>query len=63
MKLIKVLEILSVYIINQDYPVAAEHDILIFNVHYDEIPEYVLKRLKDLGCFYSEEYDNLIMFT
>ena len=63
MKLIEILKILTPYICSLNYPVSAEHDVLIFNTYYYDIPEDVLEGLKELGCFYSEEYDSLIMFV
>lgn len=63
MKLIEILKILAPYIRNWNYPISAEHDIIIFNTYYDDIPKDVLETLNELGCFYSDEYDNLIMFV
>ena len=63
MKLVEILKILSAYIVNWDYPILAEHDVLIFNVYYDDIPKDVLETLEELGCFYSDEYESLIMYV
>lgn len=63
MKLIEVLKILTPYIYNWDYPIIAEHDVIIFNTYYNDIPKDVLETLDELGCFYSDEYDGLIMFV
>lgn len=63
MELVKVLKILSAYIADWKYPISAEHDVIIFNVDYNSIPKDVLETLDGMGCFYSEEYDSLIMFV
>lgn len=63
MELVKVLKILAAYIDDWKYPISAEHDVIIFNVDYNSIPKDVLETLDEMGCFYSEEYDSLIMFV
>ena len=63
MKLVEVLKILAAYIADWEYPISAEHDVIIFNVYYNDIPKDVLETLDEMGCFYSEEYDSLIMFV
>ena len=63
MRLIEVLKILAAYICDWDCPLSAEHDVIIFNTYYDDIPKDVLETLDELGCFYSDEYDSLIMFV
>lgn len=62
MKLIKILSILSVYGLDENYPLWAEHDIIGFNVT-PELPKEILDIIKKMGVFYSEEYDSLIMFV
>lgn len=63
MKLIEILKLLTPYICNWNYPISAEHDVIIFNTYYNDIPKDVLETLNKLGCFYSDEYDGLIMFV
>lgn len=62
MKIIEILKILMPYICNWNCPISAEHDVIIFNTYYNDIPKDVLEILDELGCFYSDEYDSLIMF-
>lgn len=62
MKLIKILSILSVYGLDEDYPLWAEHDIIGFNVT-PELSKETLDIIKGMGVIYSEEYNSLIMFV
>ena len=61
MKLIKILGILSVYGLDENYPLWAEHGIIGFNVP-PHLPQEILDILDKMGVFYSEEYNSLIMF-
>lgn len=62
MKLITILSILSKYGLDEDYPIWAEHDIIGF-CGPSGVSQADLSILEDLGVFYSEEYDSLIMFV
>ena len=62
MKLITILNILSKYGLDEDYPLWAEHDIVGFRGP-SNISQADLSTLDELGVFYSEEYDSLIMFV
>ena len=65
MKLIEILHILEKYMTNdqQHYPLWAEHDIIGFNVDQDLISQTELERLYELGVFFDDMYDSLIMFV
>jgi hypothetical protein len=62
MKLIKILSILSVYGLDEKYPLWAEHDVIGFNVT-PELPKEILDIMEGMGVIYSEEYNSLIMFV
>lgn len=62
MKLIKILSILSIYGLDKQYPLWAEHDIIGFNVT-PELPKEILDIMEGMGVIYSEEYNSLIMFV
>lgn len=62
MKLITILSILSKYGLDENYPLWAEHDIVGFRGP-SNISQADLATLDELGVFYSEEYDSLIMFV
>ena len=63
MRLIKILRILTPYICDWDFPINAEHGVIIFNTYYDDIPKDVLETLNKLDCLYSDEYGRLITFV
>lgn len=63
MEIIKILEILQNYNISEEYPIFAEHDVIGFLIDYNLINQKDKKRLEELGCFYSDEYESLIMFV
>lgn len=63
MKIIEILEILQQYNIDESYPFWAEHDVIGFYVNYEEISKEDLETLDELGCFYSDEYESLIMYV
>lgn len=65
MKIIMILKILEPYMTDyqKEYPFWTEHDILGFNVDKESIQKVHLEELKELGVFYDDEYDSLIMFT
>lgn len=62
MELIKILNILSAYGLDEKYPLWAEHDVIGFNVT-PELPKEILDIMEEMGVFYSEEYDSLIKFV
>ena len=65
MKIKKIIDILEKYLteMQKQYPFWAEHDILGFNVNYEQISDEDLQALDDLGVFFSDEYHSLIMFV
>lgn len=66
MKILKILDILSKYMITEaqrNWPFWTEHDILGFQVDYAEVSDEDLDKLNELGVFYDDSYDSLIMFT
>lgn len=63
MRIIEILKILQKYNIDDSYPCWAEHDIIGFYINHKEISKEDLAILDKLGCFYSEEYESLIMFV
>ena len=65
MKMITILEILEKYLTESQkrWPFWAEHDIIGFNVDYEQISANDLQNLELLDVFYSEEYDSLMMFV
>lgn len=63
MNIIKILNLLQKYDISEIYPLWAEHDIIGFYVDHEKISEEDINTLEELGCFFSEEYDSLIMFV
>lgn len=60
-KLIKILEIMDKY----DVIIGAEHDIILFwsSITDMEIQNEDTEQLKELGVFYSEDYDCLAYFV
>lgn len=48
---------------NEAYPFWAEHDIIGLMLDWEEVSEEDLKRLDELGVFYSDEYNSLIKFV
>ena len=60
-RLIKILQILDKY----DATIGAEHDIILFwsSITDMEIQNEDTERLKELGVFYSEDYDCLAYFV
>lgn len=63
MRIIDILKILQKYHIDESYPFWAEHDVIGFYVDYEEIKQEDKGKLEELGCFYSNEYDGLIMYV
>lgn len=63
MKIIEILNLLQKYDISESYPLWAEHDIIGFNVDYEKISEEDINILQELGCFFDEGYDSLIIFV
>lgn len=65
MTIIEILDILKKYMTEsqKEYPFWTEHDVLGFTVDYTLISLEDMNQLKQLGVFYSSEYDSLIMFT
>ena len=65
MEMVVILEILEKYLTEgqKRWPFWAEHDIIGFNVGYEQISANDLQNLELLGVFYSEEYDSLMMFV
>lgn len=63
MRIIQILEILQKYHIDESYPFWAEHDVIGFDVNYEEISKEDLETLNELGCFYSDEYESLITYV
>lgn len=47
----------------KEYPFWTEHDILGFNIDPESIQKVHLEELEELGVFYDDNYDSLIMFT
>ena len=61
--LIEALNIFKKYIGDKTYPTWCEHDVLgICCDIEDNISEEDIKRLDELGFFYSEEYDCYISY-
>ena len=62
---IEILEIMKKYQgqYNKDYPFWAEHDIVGLGLDWESVSEEDMKRLDELGVFYSDEYDSLIKFV
>lgn len=61
-KLIKALQIFLKYK-NLDYPTHCEHDVLyVQGYELDEISEDDIKSLKELGFWWSNEYDCFYSF-
>ena len=60
-RLIKILQILNKY----HAVIGAEHDIILFwsDITDLELQNEDLERLKQLGAFYSEDYDCLAYFV
>ena len=65
MKILKILAILEPYMdeFQKEYSFWTEHDILGFQVDPESISQEDLEKLEDLGVFYDQDYDSLIMFT
>ena len=65
MKILEILNILEKYMTESQkkWPFWTEHDVLGFTVDYTLISLEDMNQLKQLGVFYSSEYDSLIMFT
>ena len=65
MKILTILKILEPYMddFQKDYPFWTEHDILGFQVDPEIISQEDLATLSELGVFFSQEYESLIMFT
>lgn len=47
----------------EPYHFWSDHDVIGFIVDPDLISQTHMERLRELGVFYSEEYDSLIIFT
>lgn len=61
-ELIEALQIFAKYQEN-DYPTHCEHDTLhIMGITEEEVSEEDMKKLDELGFFYSEEDDGFISF-
>ena len=63
MKIIDILNILSKYNIDKSYPLWAEHDIIGFYIDPMDISKEDMRTLNELGVFYSDEYDGLIIYV
>lgn len=65
MKIIEIIKILEPYLteFQKKWPFWAEHDVLGFNVDYEIISKEDLQSLNELGVFYSDEDESLMMFV
>ena len=61
-QLLKVLDILKKYPCAEDF-LFAEHNVIGFNVDFEQISNIDIKKLNNLGVFFDYAYYTLVMYV